>query len=143
MGLPAVMDGLVAAEQTIAPTGYSVEVYRWWEPHMQLPCLWNELAPSSRTERADACRVEDFLRLDVVMIGPPSPDHGRDMLGVEDYVDSACSVLDQALVTSAPLGGSIKTGRRLGLQTATAQLGNDAFLSFRIPLELKLVRSYP
>jgi len=138
------MDGLVTAEATIAPTGYGLGVYRWWEPHMQLPCLWNELTSGTRTERADACRVEDYLRVDVVIVPPPAPDHGHDMLAIEDVADAACSTLDVALAQPSPLSGAIQSGRRLGMQTTTERLGAETqLLAFRVPLELKLIRNYP
>lgn len=143
MTLTAVIDGLVTVEQTIAPSGYQLEVYRWWEPHLQAPALWNELAAASRTERRDQCRVEDLLRVDVVIVGSPSPDHGREMLGLEDCADQAIRTLDMALNQTAPLAGQVASGRRLGLQTGSERLGAETYLSFRIPLELKVVRTYP
>lgn len=143
MTLTAAIDGLLAVEQTITPAGYTLEVYRWWEPHLQPPCLWNELPGGSRTERRDQCRVEDLLRIDVVMVGPPSPDHGREMLGLEDCADQAIAALDQALAQPSPLAGRVASGRRLGLSTGSERLGAETYLSFRIPLELRVVRTYP
>lgn len=138
------IDGLVAVEATIAPSTYGLGVYRWWEPHMQLPAVWNELTGGTRTERADACRVEDYLRIDVVMVPPASPDHGQDMLAVEDYADLAAVAFDTALAQSNPLSGAVQTGRRLGMQTSNERLGDEGTLTgFRIPLELKLIRNYP
>lgn len=143
MGLGAVIDGLVAVEATIAPTGWGLGVYRWWEPHMAQPCVWNELTSSSRTERPDSCTVEDYLRVDVVIVPPPASDHGRDMRLVEDVADAACTALDAALRASAPFSGALAAGRRLGLSTTTERLGSEQLLAFRVPLELKLRRTYP
>lgn len=143
MGLTAVIDGLVAVEATIAPTGWGLAVYRWWEPHMQQPCVWNELSSSGRAERPDQCTVEDFLRVDVVIVPPPAPDHGRDMLLVEDVADAACTALDSALQAARPFSGALAAGRRLGLSTTVERHPEREQLLVPQPLELKLTRTYP
>lgn len=136
------MDQLVALEQTITATP-PLNVYRWWEPHMQLPCLWNELSGESRSSVVDACRVEDFVRVDVSLVGPPRPDHEQSMLDVEDVIDAAIVALDGSLMRGPVLGGTVSSGRRLGVRTGTEKLGAETHLAFTLPLELKLVRTYP
>lgn len=136
--LASTLDELVDLAENAAWSP-ALTVYRWWEPHMQTPCLWHEITGESRAERRDQCSVLDTVRLDVVIVGPPRPQHGEDLLDAETYCDIARPLYDLALAGRPCLGGAAERGRRIGLRTGTERLGDEAHVTFVLPLEITLL----
>lgn len=133
------IDQLCELEATIHPT---LNVYRWWQPDMALPALWNWMTPGDvegprGVSGGEPCDVRGWSRIVVtIAVDPTAVMGGGDMLEVEAYFDFALPKLAAVTYGRNPFGQRL--ARMAGWQTVADRLGEVSTLNLEIPLEIAL-----
>lgn len=132
--LKVLMDRLVALEQTVSP---DLHPYRWWHSGMALPAIYNTMLPSATT-KPDECTVRDTVRIAIRIAVDPAANHEQDMTQIEEYVDLARDVIDEALATDR-IGCS--DASRVSIGPASDELGGENALVLELLIEAWLDRT--
>ena len=131
-----------AADDEDGP-GIDLRVYPWRPSgYPELPAIWNWIDDGSY-ELDDTARATDTLVVTVTIgVRPADLDEIMDRLVV--LTDVALGVLDPALWTNQPLGGTAKRAKRLRMATRIDQfLVNDReapVMCMDLPIEVHLSR---
>lgn len=107
-----VSEAAAAAEETNAMRVYS------WRPTSipELPAIWNWIDDGSY-EIADTARADDLIIV-TATIGVRPSDLGESMDRLVVLTDHFCDVVDPALNTNQPLGGTAKRAKRVVTRTS-------------------------
>lgn len=146
--LRAIMDVLEPLENRIRDYDgcNDIRVYRWQEPSMQAPALWNWIAPSPFVQR-DTSRFQDIITL-VINIGyTHNEEADQQMLRFELVFDAARDLIDNALWTSksvngvGPLNGTVTSAVRTSMSgPSEVDVNTIPWSVVQFPIQLTLNR---
>lgn len=138
--LRSFMDGLVLLEQELLTAFPALSIHRWRDEPMRWPALWHELRTSPA--RPEVCKQHDLMRIASVIAVDGSSDLLAANEQLEEYVDAARELYDNALNpdVSDPLGAH--SAKRLKLERTYAVNVPADVVGVVFVFEIELVRIF-
>jgi len=137
LGFKDFMGRLFTLEQQIAAEIPALNAYRWWEPQMAFPAVFNRLAPGSSTW-PDPCTHRETVQLLVTISVQPTQHAGGDMAVIEEYIDTALNILDPALNGTGAMG--TRHAVRDGIRPVNEPFGDAHIRGIAFPIAVQFDR---
>lgn len=150
--LKALMDGLVDLENEVIAaileeTGDQVHGYRWRPrgSEIELPALYNWLAPSAPMDEPSVAEVRDTVTIAARLAIPYSTPQDE-MATLEQYADIFRALVDPKLHNATttegirPLGGAATRAWRSGIFTVSEAFNDISALAIELPIVCQLRR---
>jgi len=137
--LSSFIDDLYALEQEIADGIPELHAYRWWEPGMDHPAIFNRLAWGN-SSWPDRCTHREVLRLHVTISMRDDLDPGADMELLEEWVNIALGILDPVLCGQGAMG--VTHAVRNGIRPVDRAFGGSNIHGVAFPVIAQLDRHF-